>query len=438
MTDSILAFPAALKLGIALLGIVALMRARAPMGVALLAGAVFLAILFPMTPPAFAKALLGGLVSDQTVFLLTVITAILIFSGALDASGQIARIIDAFKAMVGESRLTLVTFPALIGLLPMPGGAVFSAPMVKAAAQNADIRPEQATIANYWFRHIWEYWFPIYPGVVLMLTLTRVSTGKFLLMQIPLTLLAVAAGYAIILHRIKLGGRRHRDYSPGAIGAFLRELSPILIVVAAVAVLDPLMSVLVKGLQTDSIVVRRVPVLLGLVLAGAWLFARRGLTWATLGKLMRKRNIVEMALLAAGLMMFKAVLEQSGAVEILRDEFAAWNIPLIVIVCALPLAAGLVVGIAIGYVGASFPLVIALLATIPEADRLPYYCLAYSFGYAGMMLSPVHLCLVLTNEYFNASLLRVYRYLIPLCLSIMLGSLLLFAAYRAIAPALGG
>ena len=432
MIDAILALPAALKLGLTLLGIVALMRARVPMGVALLAGAALLAVLFPMTPPAFARALLGGLISDQTVFLLTIIVAILVFSGALDATGQIARIIDAFKAMVGESRLTLITFPALIGLLPMPGGAVFSAPMVKAAAQNSDIRPEQATIANYWFRHIWEYWFPIYPGVVLMLTLTRVSTGKFLLMQIPLTLLAVAAGYIIILHHIKLGGHRHRDYSPGAIKTFLRELSPILIVVAAVAVLDPLMGFLVKVLQTDSIVVRRVPVLLGLVLAGAWLFARRGLNWRTLGTLIRRRNILDMVLLAAGLMMFKAVLEQSGGVEVLRDEFTAWNIPLIAVICALPFAAGLVVGIAIGYVGTSFPLVIALLATIPEADRLPYYCLAYSFGYIGMMLSPVHLCLVLTNEYFGSSLLRVYRYLIPLCLSMILASLLLFAAYQVL------
>ena len=114
MIDAILALPAALKLGLTLLGIVALMRARVPMGVALLAGAALLAVLFPMTPPAFARALLGGLISDQTVFLLTIIVAILVFSGALDATGQIARIIDAFKAMVGESRLTLIPFHILI------------------------------------------------------------------------------------------------------------------------------------------------------------------------------------------------------------------------------------------------------------------------------------------------------------------------------------
>ncbi|MCP4220326.1 MAG: DUF401 family protein, partial [bacterium] len=33
--------------------------------------------------------------------------------------------------------------------------------------------------------------------------------------------------------------------------------------------------------------------------------------------------------------------------------------------------------------------------------------------FAGILASPVHLCLVLTNEYFKSSLSKVYRYLAP-------------------------
>jgi hypothetical protein len=52
--------------------------------------------------------------------------------------------------------------------------------------------------------------------------------------------------------------------------------------------------------------------------------------------------------------------------------------------------------------------------------------LAYTFGYAGMMLSPVHLCFLVTKDYFKAGLLGSYRYLIFPTASVMLSALMLF------------
>ena len=46
-----------------------------------------------------------------------------------------------------------------------PYGAVDEA--VKEAAADADMRPEHKAFVNYWFRHIWEYISPLYPGIVL-------------------------------------------------------------------------------------------------------------------------------------------------------------------------------------------------------------------------------------------------------------------------------
>jgi hypothetical protein len=58
--------------------------------------------------------------------------------------------------------------------------------------------------------------------------------------------------------------------------------------------------------------------------------------------------------------------------------------------------------------------------------------LAYTFGYMGMMLSPVHLCLLVTKDYFKASLLRSYRYIIRPILAVMLASVVLFLCIRAL------
>ncbi|HTG80996.1 MAG TPA: DUF401 family protein [Geobacteraceae bacterium] len=53
--------------------------------------------------------------------------------------------------------------------------------------------------------------------------------------------------------------------------------------------------------------------------------------------------------------------------------------------------------------------------------------LAFGSGFAGVMLSPVHLCLVLTREYFNADMARVYNRLwLPSALVLAAGMVPLF------------
>ena len=43
----------------------------------------------------------------------------------------------------------------------MPGGAIFSAPLVKGAAEGLDATPGQLSLVNYWFRHVWEVAWPL-------------------------------------------------------------------------------------------------------------------------------------------------------------------------------------------------------------------------------------------------------------------------------------
>jgi hypothetical protein len=47
-------------------------------------------------------------------------------------------------------------------------------------------------------------------------------------------------------------------------------------------------------------------------------------------------------------------------------------------------------------------------------------------GYAGMMLSPVHLCFLLTVDYFSASFIKVYKYILPCAMSVMAFGIILY------------
>ena len=80
------------------------------------------------------------------------------------------------------------------------------------------------------------------------------------------------------------------------------------------------------------------------------------------------------------------------------------------IIMLLPFIAGITTGVCIGFVGASFPVVVGLLGPDPSpAHLMAATSLAFGFGYMGMMLSPVHVCLIVTNQHFRTQLLHSLR-----------------------------
>jgi hypothetical protein len=83
----------------------------------------------------------------------------------------------------------------------------------------------------------------------------------------------------------------------------------------------------------------------------------------------------------------------------------------------------LVSGIAIAFVGGTFPILIPMIHSMGETQyMLAYMMLAMVCGFAGVLLSPLHLCLVLSNEYFKTGLSSVYRYLWLPCLALVLSA----------------
>jgi hypothetical protein len=79
-------------------------------------------------------------------------------------------------------------------------------------------------------------------------------------------------------------------------------------------------------------------------------------------------------------------------------------------VMLLPFIGGLTTGVAIGFVGVSFPVVVSLMGVDPPLRTvLAFTVLAYACGHMGQMLSPVHICLVVTNEHFKTGLMHSLR-----------------------------
>ncbi len=424
------AIPALLKVTAAFLLIIGLNRFRLHLSAALFAGAALLGATMRMPPAGIASAVGGALFQPGTAALLLIVSVILSLSRIMSEGGQMERIVTSFTRLTHDSRLAALVMPALIGLLPMPGGALFSAPMVETACREEPVRAEIKTAVNYWFRHIWEYWWPLYPGVILAVSLTGVEAWHFMLCQAPLTAITVGAGLVFLRpllpeHTGEPDGAREQNQ--GAWRQFRREVRPITLVILALPAVWLFEALF--GVETPKLTA----VFLGLGLCLLWVIVQNRPSPAVVGKSVLNRASGGLLLRIGGIMAFKGVLMESHAVGQIQGEMVRFGIPPLAVLMAVPFLAGVITGVAVGFVGASFPLVIALLAGRTGLDFLAHATLAYAFGYMGMMLSPVHVCFLVTRDYFHAGLGAAYRHLMAPVALVLAATIAYFAILVALA-----
>ena len=135
----------------------------------------------------------------------------------------------------------------------------------------------------------------------------------------------------------------------------------------------------------------------------------------------------------AGILIFKGILTDSNAAAAVSGELIRMHIPLVLIAVVLPLLVGMSGGIVIAFVGSTLPILVPMIQSLGEAQFLPaYVMLILVSGFAGVMLSPMHLCFLLTNEYFGVTMGSVYRHLWKPCVLLVAASMVYFGILYAL------
>jgi len=431
MIDWLLHLPAYSKVGVSFLGILLLNSSGVPLGLAIL--------LFSILLPLWAGTGMSGLYYQITSFgepqnyiLPVIILLLLFFTESLSKTGRMDRTIIALKEWLKSKHIILAGLPALVGLLPMPAGALFSAPFVAAVDESGELELSHKVAINYWFRHIWEYWWPLYPGVILAMQYSKLPAIAFFLIQLPFTIVAVISGYIFILRRIKKEDDKGVGYGKIDTGEVLSAMGPIglLVMISLVgSAILPLMGI-------EGTLANLIAMLVGLIAALVAIFSGHAAALRPSLRMLMRIDTWLMIALVVGIQAFSAALmcpvDATGATLItgMRDEFIRTGIPLITVIMLIPFISGMVTGVAFGFVGASFPIVFALIGTEPTTGLLAATTtFAYSFGYMGMMLSPMHACFVVTAEYFGVTVFGAYRYIIWPVIIILITSIILSGLY---------
>ncbi|MBN1525415.1 MAG: DUF401 family protein [Spirochaetales bacterium] len=343
--------------------------------------------------------------SPNSLFLFGIIFLVIWLSSQMEEAGLLSDLVTAVKARC-SNRLAMAVLPAVIGLLPMPGGAYFSAPMVDECDPGKNVKPILKTNINFWFRHIWEYWWPLYPGVIKAIDPQNFNLPLwiFIPVQLPFWAIAVGAGIVFYLRKVPLEKKPEKSETKGLLMPFL-PIIVIAVVYALVKIFIPVLGDINKYLPFVISIVSAMTVLAILrpLAVAAW----RKILFSM--KTIKIWGIIFLATIYGG---FIQAQLPSGVflMDQMKGELDSMGIPILLLVMALPLLSGLTTGITVGFVGASFPIIVSLLGTQPLlSEKLSMMVLAYGCGYAGIILSPVHTCLVMTNEYFKTSLAKSIR-----------------------------
>lgn len=371
--------------------ILLLLRRHIPIGPCMLAGGLFI-WLVKSTQPAFLwQAFTETLALSRTYDIIFALCFVMCLEIELRTSGALSGMVKALQRIFSSAKFTLAVMPAFLGLLPSLGGARFSAPIVEEASKEFSLSREHQATINFWFRHIFEYSSPIIPGMIMACSIAGVAFSDFLIHLSWLTLLSFAAGWLVLIRPIKDLKTQSQIYDPAEYHKNLIDmylsLSPVILTFLLVVFLD-LNASLAMGLVT---------VCMFFVLQHTQRFVNGkevifgAFDW-------------KMFLNVICILYFIQILTVTSILNEIVVAFQSSPLPVPVIIAAVSFIIGILTGMSQGHVAIVMPIVAAM-----STGNLNLAGVAMAFGVAGQMLTPTHMCLVVTLDYFKANFFKTLQ-----------------------------
>lgn len=398
-------------IAIAMVLIIVALRKKVPIGPSILGGGLLIWVLVKPEVALLGQAAKEMLTMQRTYDLLLALYFVVCLEIELRKSGCLKGMVQYLNHLIHSTKVTLAVMPAFLGLLPSVGGARFSAPIVDNASKGMTIKAEEKAIVNLWFRHIFEYSSPIIPGMILACSIVGIGVGELIVHLAWVTALMFIIGWILFVRPMKFQDIRAQqmiddpDFDLNhARTDFWMSILPVLAVFVLMVFCG-----MGAAISMGLIAALMIPVLMGMNRAvGVKEVFIGAIEW----KLLRDVSCI---------LFFIQLLDVTGVLAQVVTSFRAAPLPTPVIIAGLSFLIGVLTGMSQGHVAIVMPIV-ALLA--PQAP-LDLVGVALVFGVGGQMVTPTHVCLIVTLDYFKADF---FKTLLPVALAeaLLLGT---FSAY---------
>ena len=396
-----------LLIAAAIVLIVVLLRFKCPIGPAILAGGILIWLVESPTLTALTDAGQTMFTMSRTYDLLFALYFVMCLEIQLRKSGTLKGMGDALNRFFSSTKVVIATMPAFLGLLPSVGGARFSAPIVETACQDMDIDRNSKAAVNFWFRHICEFASPIIPGMILGCAIAHIGVADLVVHLFWMAIVAFAAGWFVMIRPLRFEEKRVTE----AMTPELRRTSIINVVLAIAPVLVNVvlmmafnlsaavaMGLVILGLIPVLVLMKR-PVPVKDVFVGAF-------------DLKLTLNII-------CILYFIQLLDTTGVLRQIIQAFEGSSLPIPVVIAATSLIIGILTGMSQGHVAIVMPIVAGLMPGSIELAGV-----AMVFGVAGQMITPTHVCLMITIDYFKSDFFKTLK-------PVILAELIVLAVFSA-------
>ncbi len=401
---------------IAFIAIIFLIRKKFNFGLSLILGSLILGIFSLQTielidiPKAIIQASIYSFEEQQivteTVELAVLMTLIFTLAKCMQDTEAIKKLIDSLRTFFSKGG-TLGVIPAVYGLMPVPGGALFSAPMIGEEGEKYQLDKNQKNFLNVWFRHIW---FPIYPISSAMILIcsekfSNINIYHLILVNIPAFIAAIIIGIIYLKKFIKKA-----SLQPTKSKKEYRGL---------IYLLPPLVPLFFYGILQIFDFPQIRSFLIGIIFSIILLYFLIKISFKEYIQIIKKSITWKLALAIFGIMIFREMFDVSQANILIADIIGSLPVPSLLIIILVPLLLGLLTGYNLGAIALSYFLVEPFFPST-GINIIGLTSIIFISSLVGYLISPIHLCNVLSSEYLKTDTTRMYKMYIPAVASLLI------------------
>ncbi|MGD8544901.1 MAG: DUF401 family protein [Candidatus Bathyarchaeota archaeon] len=384
--------------------IVLMLVSRKNLAIGMFIGALILAV-FTVSSESILQEFFSAFTDLPILLSAFAIGLIPIIGGILNATGQIDNLVNNIR--IGQKAF-LALSPALIGMLPMPGGALLSGPLVEKGGKG--VSDSDKAGLNVWFRHVLYFVYPLAPSLIISTGVANLDMYQVIPYQAILLIFSLVLGYIFFLRKAP-GEIQYTDQF-----SWKRLLPPLTVILVA-PVLDFIFRLSVNPKELATVIGVTASLILATIIGKVWTKGTKG--FYTIIKDSKPWNF---ALMMIGIMTFLNIFNVSGIPQLIGGLGISVEILCVVIGFFLGFGTGRIVTPA----GIVIPIFLARFGPISPI----IFAITYFSIFLGYALSPVHPCVTLTIEYFRTNIKDFFEAIAPPALIALVVSYFLMILVR--------
>jgi integral membrane protein (TIGR00529 family) len=400
---------------LAFIVILILIRKKVNFGLSLFVGSLIVGVfsLEVITPIDIPKAMIEASfysfekqqIMTETLELALLMTLIFVLAKSMQETGAITKLIDSLRTFFSKGG-TLGVIPAVYGLMPVPGGALFSAPLIDKEGDKYKLQKDQKNFLNIWFRHVW---FPIYPISAAMILICSIKFSgvpiqMLILADLPAFIGVVLIGFIFL--------KRFTGKTPHTTVIVVKDYRGL------VYILPPIVPLLFYPLKFLGLSETRC-FLIGVSFSLLLLYFLIHIDKTTYITIIKKSFTWNLALAIFGIMILREMMKISQMHLLITETIHNLAFPALLIVILIPLLLGTLTGYNLGAIALSYPLVDPFFS-FTGVHIIGLTSLIFMSSLIGYLISPIHLCNVLSSEYLKTDTTRMYKMFIPAAITLLL------------------